>query len=973
VIIDANLNIAGAMRANFSTVTTLPWTGASQNDDNVSITINEGKTVTIGSAGFLQAGSTPTTNTVGEFGTYTFNINGTLDMRSTGTSCIVAHATLAKVTTININGTWLMGNAIRFIPTGSVAPAGSLIMNIGTNGVVDAGARTIGSSNTATNIVVTNTAFSQNAFFNITGGGLLKTRVTNTDAQYPIGTNNAYSPVKLNNTGTADIIGVGVKTGLDFPVGNATKIVNRQFTVIPTTANVTNLAISLGWITSAQAASFNPAGPVIQGRWNAGVWNESAAVMSGAGTVANPYFARVSGLTSFGTFAVANTGALLDGQAPSITQPQEITVSNATNQCSASISFAAVVSDNFAVTSLKYYLNYNAASEQEITFPRTFAVGSYTVAIVAKDATGNSASKSFIITVNDTQKPTVSAGTIGSCFATRELAEAAALAATTYSDNCTTGNQLEVTAATIGTCTATITVTVKDASGNSESAVYYTKIDNTKPELSTKPADVTVSCDQVPATDAVTATDNCDGPVTVNFTTSNTKGSDPSQAAYYNYTITRHWEAQDGCGNLEEHTQTITVQDITNPTANCKSLVVYLNHEGLASITATQLDNGSFDNCGPVSLGISTNSFTTANVGANTVTLTVTDASGNTSQCEATVTVVDNVAPDASCKPATITLVNGVAYITAADLDNGSSDAAGIKSLVASKTSFSCADLGINTVVLTVTDNNNNVATCSTTVTVIGELPTCSISSIPANNIYTGGVSTNLYLGYGPQSTTLQVTTPASGAPYTYSWTPAAGLNNATSAAPVFTPTAQGVYTFTVTATNKYGCTTTCTITICVLDIRVPGTNGNKVYICRSAGNSGNHNTIAVNVNAVGAMYHPAAGDRLGTCEQTPCEGSQILTRNRPVETITDQATGSLQLIALSNPSAGRFNLRVQSSNREPVTISIVNVFGQVVHRQANVASNATITAGENFAEGVYYAEARQGDKTFLLKLVKTN
>ena len=104
------------MRANFSTSTTLPWTAAPQNDDNITITINEGKTVTIGSAGFLQVGGSPTTNTVGEFGTYTYNINGTLDMRSTGTSCIVGHATLAKVTTINVNGTWLMGNAIDSFP-----------------------------------------------------------------------------------------------------------------------------------------------------------------------------------------------------------------------------------------------------------------------------------------------------------------------------------------------------------------------------------------------------------------------------------------------------------------------------------------------------------------------------------------------------------------------------------------------------------------------------------------------------------------------------------------------------------------------------------------------------------------------------------------------------------------------------------------------------------------------------------------
>ena len=46
---------------------------------------------------------------------------------------------------------------------------------------------------------------------------------------------------------------------------------------------------------------------------------------------------------------------------------------------------------------------------------------------------------------------------------------------------------------------------------------------------------------------------------------------------------------------------------------------------------------------------------------------------------------------------------------------------------------------------------------------------TCSIIAIPANNTYTGGVSTKIYIGYGPQSVTLNVTAPASGAPYTYS------------------------------------------------------------------------------------------------------------------------------------------------------------------------------------------------------------
>jgi autotransporter-associated beta strand protein len=307
VVIDANLNLASYMRANFDATTS---TGTAQNDDNITITINAGKTVTIGSSGYLQAGSSPTTNTVGEFGNYTFNINGTLDMRTTGTSCIVAHSTLASNTTINTNGTWLLGNAMRLITTSTTAPTGTVNFNIGTNGIVDAGARTIGSSSTATNLVVTNANIPQTVFFNITGNGQLKNRVTTSDVLFPIGSNNTYSPVKLNNTGTVDIIGVGVKSSLDNAVGDASKIVTKQFKVFPETVGVTNLAISLGWITNDQASNFNPAGAVVLGRYAGTAWTEATATVTGAGTVANPYYAKASGYTSFDPFVVGNATAL---------------------------------------------------------------------------------------------------------------------------------------------------------------------------------------------------------------------------------------------------------------------------------------------------------------------------------------------------------------------------------------------------------------------------------------------------------------------------------------------------------------------------------------------------------------------------------------------------------------------------------------------------------------------------------------
>ncbi|MBO9202485.1 MULTISPECIES: autotransporter-associated beta strand repeat-containing protein [Niastella] len=390
VVIDNNCNLASYMRANYSTATTLPWTTAPQNDDNITITIKEGKTVTMGSSGYLQAGSSPTTNTIAEFGNYTFNINGTLDMRSTGTSCVVGHATLPRAVTINVNGTWLMGNAIRFITTATTPAVGTVALNIGDKGVADAGARTIGSSNTATNIVATNSNFSPGVFFNITGGGLLKTKVATSAITYQIGADNVYTPVKLTNTGTADIIGVGVKTGVNFPVADSTKLVNRLYTVVPATPATTNLAIGLGWLIASQAANLNPAGSMVQGRYTNNTWTEFPATVSGAGTAASPYYATAAGYTSFGNFAVGQTGAVKDVEAPIVrVNPIEVILGL---DGTAAIT-AAQVNDS----------SYDHSSTITLSvLPNRFTtadVGIDTVTLTATDASGNSAQAKTTVTV----------------------------------------------------------------------------------------------------------------------------------------------------------------------------------------------------------------------------------------------------------------------------------------------------------------------------------------------------------------------------------------------------------------------------------------------------------------------------------------------------------------------------------------------------------------------------------------------
>ncbi|MFA4836842.1 MAG: PKD domain-containing protein, partial [Dehalococcoidia bacterium] len=182
------------------------------------------------------------------------------------------------------------------------------------------------------------------------------------------------------------------------------------------------------------------------------------------------------------------------------------------------------------------------------------------------------------------------------------------------------------------------------------------------------------------------------------------------------YTVTLTVTDKDGGKGID--TLTVTVMDTTPPDVVTQDITVQLDASGSAAITPANVDNGSSDACGIASMTVAPNAFTCANVGANTVTLTVTDNNGNVSTATATVTVEDNVAPVAKAKNITVQLdANGQASIIAADVDNGSSDACGV-TLAVSPNTFNCSKVGANTVTLTVTDSNNNVSTATATVTV---------------------------------------------------------------------------------------------------------------------------------------------------------------------------------------------------------------------------------------------------------------
>lgn len=93
-----------------------------------------------------------------------------------------------------------------------------------------------------------------------------------------------------------------------------------------------------------------------------------------------------------------------------------------------------------------------------------------------------------------------------------------------------------------------------------------------------------------------------------------------------------------------------------------------------------------------------------------------------------TIAVRDITPPEAICRDITAYLdAAGSVTITAADVDNGSSDNCGISDMTIDQSIFDCTNTGTNNVVLTVEDINGNSASCTSVVTVLDTIsPTIS-------------------------------------------------------------------------------------------------------------------------------------------------------------------------------------------------------------------------------------------------------
>lgn len=163
----------------------------------------------------------------------------------------------------------------------------------------------------------------------------------------------------------------------------------------------------------------------------------------------------------------------------------------------------------------------------------------------------------------------------------------------------------------------------------------------------------------------------------------------------------------------------------TPQNAVCQNTTVALNANGIYSLNASEIDVTPASQCGNPDIGLTGVTFYTCNnLGPNNIVLTY-DYGSFQSSCAATVTVVDNRFPDVYCANTTVSLdANGIGVLSPDDVDNGSIDNCSITSRTLSQTTFSCADIGPQFVVMDVTDASGNTESCSILVNVVdGNVP----------------------------------------------------------------------------------------------------------------------------------------------------------------------------------------------------------------------------------------------------------
>jgi len=458
------------------------------------------------------------------------------------------------------------------------------------------------------------------------------------------------------------------------------------------------------------------------------------------------------------------------------------------NDCAYTIANGALVdptaTDNCANPPLRTLLDVSANTTIDggtFSDPTTFMAGTlegytfnvangtsavFTATYLFNDGNGQSITKSVTITVVDDRQPDITCPTNtnttrdadGSCGYSVIGSE---FDLTSVGDNCTNSSQLSITnnynssaslaGASFPVGTTNVRWTVTDSNNKTTTCdIIVTIEDNVEPVLNcvdinrNLPAAGTVTVDAFDFLSLANISDACDdGTDPLYYTISIDRTTfDCSDAT--NQPIPVEITVTDPSGNIAICRPTIKIQETVAPTANCLAAIsrdLSATAPGMVTVNASELNNGSTDNCTVNTSGLifsftpnATNPMTSmdfgcGDIGANTVNFYAIDASGNVSApCTATITITDATSIAIQCQDITRTLnANGSITVNASEFNSGSTDNCGATSAltynlrgVGPSAALGCTNIGDNNFILDIFDGTNT-SSCNVVLTIVDQ------------------------------------------------------------------------------------------------------------------------------------------------------------------------------------------------------------------------------------------------------------
>ncbi len=420
-----------------------------------------------------------------------------------------------------------------------------------------------------------------------------------------------------------------------------------------------------------------------------------------------------------------------DNENPVAICPADIEVNNDPGQCGAVVSFSASATDNCP----------GATAAAVPSSGSLFPVGLTSVTVTATDASGNTADCTFSVTVNDNEVPTFS-NCPGNISISNDVGDCGAIVnwtPPTLSDNCpsTSQNASHNPGDFFSVGSTTVTYSGSDGAGNNASNCSFTvTVNDTEDPVPTCPSNLTVNNDpgqcSAVVNFAATATDNCDTNVDIVY-------SQNPGTAFNVGTTTVNVTTTDEDNNSAACSFEVTVIDNEAPVAICPASIpdVVLDASGNGTLSANIGDGSSTDNCSATETSPSA-SFTCDDVGTQLVTLTATDPAGGINTIDCSFNVVDNGGgcnqpPVAECQSISVSadLNSCETTITAAQINNGSSDPDGTTLQLTLDNTGPFAVGGPYTVELTVSDGSLTDK-CTAQVTITDDQAP-SFSNCPGN------------------------------------------------------------------------------------------------------------------------------------------------------------------------------------------------------------------------------------------------